>query len=235
MSTLTAKEKKRITSDGLGCFPCLAEFKPLWLLRRNGPFLIGICLDRDSSNDRYCPVFHFHNLLLPKDFLTLTLAQPLRHHKHATLSEKITVDRHGAEFSAAAERFAIQCPLLVKSELSFSDVYGEYIRFLKEGADITQTRHPLAIYLDLLSLCKWFGFDSFSNELLGFVCEEVVKWPKQEFAFDIPAWRDRIWGVIGSSLDRERILGEQLIKHKLGSVPDFGLRPGAEPDKFWRH
>ncbi|GAA4609554.1 hypothetical protein BJY16_007382 [Actinoplanes octamycinicus] len=78
MSKPAAATVKRATADWAKEFPNFDVFRSLVLLRRVGPVLQGITLDRTSSGDRYEPVCHVH--ALTREFppvLTLTLRQQL--------------------------------------------------------------------------------------------------------------------------------------------------------------
>lgn len=61
-ATLTAAAKKKITLDWSRLFPELGTYRPLHLLRRVGPLLQGIALERTSGNDLYRPMAHIHCL-----------------------------------------------------------------------------------------------------------------------------------------------------------------------------
>lgn len=55
---LTQYLQDKITEDWARLLPGLGIYKPMRLLRRVGPMLTGICLDRDSGNEAYRPTFH---------------------------------------------------------------------------------------------------------------------------------------------------------------------------------
>ena len=74
-TTLTGSARNRITTDWQRCFPHLGVRKPMSLLKRNGPLLIGIYLDGTRSNDVYVPLFHVHALMWPSSDMALKLCQ----------------------------------------------------------------------------------------------------------------------------------------------------------------
>lgn len=53
---------RRVTKDWAVAFPGFAVWRPLHLLRRIGPAVQGICLDRSTSGDGYLPTAHVHAL-----------------------------------------------------------------------------------------------------------------------------------------------------------------------------
>jgi hypothetical protein len=50
---LTRAVEKRITEDWAREFTGMGVYKRRWLMRRVGPLLIGVSLDRDSHGDLY--------------------------------------------------------------------------------------------------------------------------------------------------------------------------------------
>ena len=96
MKKLTPAVKRKITLDWHDCFPEMGIYKPLHLLRRVGPLLIGILLERDRTADRYLPTFYVHNLAKHFPVITLTLASPLRTEK-TFAPDKIKVSEHESE------------------------------------------------------------------------------------------------------------------------------------------
>jgi len=50
---LTKSAEKQITEDWQREILSLGVYEPRWLLRRVGPLLVGICLDRDSGGTSY--------------------------------------------------------------------------------------------------------------------------------------------------------------------------------------
>lgn len=106
---LTAKVEKLITNDWHSLLPKLSIYKPRHLLRRAGPLLVGVCLDRDSGGDRYKPCFHCH--FLGKEFpvVSLTLCSQLR--SAAGGPDYVEVKYHREKFEDAARRLHAQSPL----------------------------------------------------------------------------------------------------------------------------
>src|SRR5687767_11517160 len=104
---LSTSIKRQITEDWVKCFPALGIYKPMWLLRRTGPLLQGICLNRDSANDAYRPTFHVHNLAKNLPFVSLTLSAPLRTVKTGT-PETIRAAFHKERFVDASDRLRRQ-------------------------------------------------------------------------------------------------------------------------------
>ena len=116
MKKLTLTAKQQITEDWNRCFPEMGIYKPLHLLRRVGPVLIGILLERDSTKDRYLPTFHVHNLAKPFPVITLTLSEPLRT-EITQAPDQIKVSQHESRFEEASERMDRQALLPLKGDV----------------------------------------------------------------------------------------------------------------------
>lgn len=231
MAKLTNKEQCRITKDWSCEFPTLSIYKPLWLLRRVGPLLIGICLERSSTGDRYNPVYHYHNLLIPRENITLSLAQPLMN-KNSKVPEQVVVSAHDDSYKDASRRLSMQHPLLTSQLVTTSSVFDEYIEYLTQRKDIAITRYPLGIYLDTFTLAKYFGFDDYANDLLDFICHEVAFWPKTEFSFNINEWKNRMVSLSNRE-SQDFIISKQLIEHKLISIINQTIKVGISPPRYW--
>jgi hypothetical protein len=70
----TKKERHLVLEQWAQEFPTLVPWKDQYLIRRTGPLISGICLDRRSDPKVYCPTFFFHNLLTQWPDLTLGYA-----------------------------------------------------------------------------------------------------------------------------------------------------------------
>ena len=81
----------------------MSIFRPMWLLKRNGPILTGIALDGNRDNTTYRVIVHVHNLLVPTGFVSLTLWSPLQN-RRGTYHESLTLRRHSLEFLDACNR-----------------------------------------------------------------------------------------------------------------------------------
>jgi len=78
LSDLTPAVARALTRDWATEFPAFAVWRPLRLLRRLGPWVQGITLERSSAGDDYRPTAHVHALTRDFPVISLTLASPLR-------------------------------------------------------------------------------------------------------------------------------------------------------------
>src|SRR5689334_13255395 len=78
MKKLTAQLVRQITRDWNDLFPQMAVFRPMWLMRRIGPLVQGIVLERSSGGTQYRPILHVHDLSHPFPTVSLSMSQLLR-------------------------------------------------------------------------------------------------------------------------------------------------------------
>lgn len=117
--------KEQITTDWKAPFPDLGIYKPMWLLRRVGPLVSGICLERDSGNDAYRPTCHVHNLAKESATVSLSLADPLRTVKTGA-PETIKAGFHHQWFADAAVRLQRQAQIPLGGPIQLEDLIRTY-------------------------------------------------------------------------------------------------------------
>jgi len=188
---LSVAVKKEITKDWSGCFPELGVYKPLWLLRRFGPLACGICLNRDSGNDAYCPTFHVHNLAKPSSVVTLTLADPLRTVKTG-VPETIRAMFHQQRFADAAKRLNSQATIPLSGSVHLKDCLNAYRDYMHRPLG----RYPLTLFEDIVTLFVWCNQTANAEEALGDYEKAVNEWPKNaQPEIGVDAWvrQCRFW------------------------------------------
>jgi len=150
---LTRPVEKRITDDWLREIPSLGIYRPRHLLRRAGPLLIGICLERDSGGDVYKPMFHVHCLGLNTPTVFLTLFTQLRS-DHSGGPDFIQVRFHEESYKDAAARMVRQAPLPLAGDVRLAlvlEVYREYL------ATPIGLRQRATLRRDMIVLSAWAG------------------------------------------------------------------------------
>lgn len=221
-STLTRKAKEQITSDWQRLFPHLGVWKPMSLLRRNGPLLVGIWLDRTRSNDRYVPLFHVHNLIRPCANIVLGLCQGVAVDGRPGMRQEIRVVDHPASFASAADRLAKQVPLVAQRDVTFSDVLSLYRRFLEARVDPALARFPLALYSDEILLSAWAGDRTRAESCLRLASERMATWPEHEVQLE--SWRSRMLELMPRETQEASVKAE-IARHGLASIPFYELHP----------
>jgi hypothetical protein len=214
---LTTAARRRITADWLKEFPDLGEYKPLWMLRRVGPLLEGIVLDRTSSNDEYRPTFHVHCLL--KDFsdVTLTLAHPLLTERTRS-PESVSVLYHDKRCVDAARTLERQSPLALAGDLRLSDVVEAYRRFAYRPG-IHYDAHLL--YADMAKLCAWFDDRDQASAVIAEGAAIVEGWPlaiRSEIG-GVESWRSQLENAVADRKGQRELMDRQVQELELQKLP----------------
>lgn len=160
---LTPAMNRKITTDWRGEIPSLGVYKPRWLMRRVGPLLVGICLDRDSSGTCYMPEFHVHFLGKPCGHVSLTLWAPLRTER-TDAPQSIDVRWHDEKYREAATRMVRQSLLPLEGDLTLAQVIAAYRRHMDTPL---ARRVPIHLYHDMVLLLAWGGDSVGSAALLS--------------------------------------------------------------------
>lgn len=151
--TLTSPVARRITRDWAREFPGLGIYKPRWLLRRAGPLLVGICLDKGAASDAYLPCFHVHFLGREFPCVSLTLLTALRS-EHSGGPRGIPVRWHDQQYKAAAADLACQVPLPLEGDLPLRQILRAYRDY---AATPLGQVEPVLLYRDAILLTAWAG------------------------------------------------------------------------------
>ncbi len=172
VETLTAAAKRQITADWAARFPSLGIYKPLWLLRRVGPLLEGIVLDRDRSNATYLPTFHVHNLIRSFSDVSLTLMHRLATERNQ-VDDRIPVAAHARRCQEAADRLSRQITLPLAGDLSVDQVLAAYER----QSTLPIARYDVSLYEDPVEICGWAGQVARASALLERGVKVIESWP----------------------------------------------------------
>ena len=99
---MTQVTRTRIAQDWQARFPMLGHWKAGRLLRRVGPLVQGVCLDRSSNPEDYLPIAHIH--FLGMVFPTVALQLPLYHSAPNGSPRRIEYRFHDQEYVDAADQ-----------------------------------------------------------------------------------------------------------------------------------
>lgn len=198
-------------------YPSLGRYRPLHLLRRLGPLLEGVVLDRTSGNNEYFPTFHVHCLAKEFPAVSLTLAHRLSG-GDSGLPVPITVGQHDVRFVDAANRLRQQSPLPLDGDLRLDQVLDAYAAFSKTFPARSQLP---SLFEDMSRMCALFERAEQARSLVEEGYARLGEWPQQ--ALDRiggrEPWRERALHGIS---DRERLLAtvqEQVQALKVEHVP----------------
>jgi hypothetical protein len=180
---LTIKLKKEITDAWATRFPEMSVYKPMWLLKRYGPILIGVCLDRDSGNESYLPISRVHNLCNGLDFISLTLSTELRSPRNNSVW-RIHTKSHEKEWTTAMSELDKQSfvPLRL-NELSLEQVISLYFSYVKSGNPFG--KYSPNLFEDIFTILLYCGKSDEAMEHMN------------QFAKTIDTWEPRIVEKIG--------------------------------------
>lgn len=208
----------RVTSDWAGLFPEFDVWRPMRLLRRIGPAVQGITLDRSTSGDAYFPTVHVHALTREFPLVSLTLGQRLTGASGQPVS--IVLSRHEEAFSDAAVELANQSNLPLHEPPSVEDIVGAYHSFA-----LGQQRKGLAPAVlemeDSVLIAAAAGFPSLVESGIALATELAATWPKARLPLGWEGAQSWLDGLIGKASDVEslsEITESQILKHKLAKV-----------------
>jgi len=187
---LNAQLEEKITEDWARLFPGLGIYQSLWLLRLTGPLLSGICLETDSGNDTYQPLFHVHSLARPFPTVSLTLVEYLKTTRNQA-QDSIGVAFHNNRYSEAAERMTGQALLPLAGPISADQALEAYHRYMTKPL----SRYPLLLYEDMLAILVWCGQLRKASASLEQFTADVKSWPSTinvlKNVGGVEAWQDR--------------------------------------------
>jgi len=218
---LTSENKKIITKDWADNFPEFTIYKPMWLMRRHGPLLSGIVLDRSSGNDEYRPTSHVHCLARPSLSIYLTLYHRLASRRTGS-EDAIRVRFHYDHAKEAADRMREQINFPVSGVLSFSDVRNAYYAYMNtpEGRG-----SQIRMYEDILAYYTWCGWPEQARTILDAYIPIVRSWDPAIMERDggSDGWYDKCLALIADPDAVRLTVEEEVRKHKLKKIPDEGF------------
>jgi len=127
MRRLTKSVETIITEDWRQQLDGLAVYHPRHLLRRVGPMLIGVYLNRDGGGEKYLPCFHVHFLGEKFPCVSLTMCTELRTPKGAP--DYIQVQMHHQRYMDAVSRLVQQALLPLKGPIYLDQIIEAYRKY----------------------------------------------------------------------------------------------------------
>jgi hypothetical protein len=216
-NVIRRNDRKKITKDWIEIFPDFIQYKPMHLLRRNGPFLCGIHLQTYTSNIDYEPIFHIHNLMAEFPVIYLGTSTSLLNAKNA--KDRVNLTKHQNDLKAITERFKQQCKLLQKRSLSLIELISYADQFLQKdvGFDYYTLR-------DIVLAFIWCDqVDQATSRMLSYK-KIISTWPdaaKNRFGGET-GWEKQILESMDKS-KLQKVVSVELQKHGLNDLPDHGF------------
>ncbi|MBX3692646.1 hypothetical protein [Dokdonella sp.] len=213
MMKISAAQAKSITKDWQNEFPSLGVYKPLHLLRRCGPILVGLCLNRASSGDIYKPTFHSHCLLRQFPTISLSLAVQLKAANGTDAA--VSVKFHESKLAESATKMRALALLPFEGDLKLSQFDDACAKWLRQQ----QSPYWPSVLEDRVLLHAWSGVD-FEKTLRE--AEAILKsWPS--FVTDkiggTSGWLARVDGMAGDRNALEDTLASEIEAHGLVNLP----------------
>ncbi|MFI5631464.1 hypothetical protein ACIA8E_19240 [Streptomyces sp. NPDC051664] len=213
-----AATAKQVTADWARVFDGFDIWRPLRLLRRVGPLVQGITLDRSTSGDAYFPTAHIHALTRPFPVVSLALGQRLA--SRSGMPEAIRFTDHAEEHPDAARRLAGQARL----SLDVPPTVGDVVTELRASA---MAQHgmgwPPAVgeVEDSILISSASGDRDLAEQGLQLARDLVKKWPKHRLPLDWvgeKAWISSLSKNADNAEDLRAIVESQVKAHKLAKI-----------------
>ncbi len=222
---LTAAIRNRITENWRAAFPTMVAAFPMWLMKRHGPIVVGLCLDRTRSNDCYIPVFHVHCLVRPSLNVSLTLYQALSDERVPQIEQEIDVVSHASTFAGHVVRMRRQVPILLQPRLAMNEVLALYVEFFLARRDPAVCRFPSTLFADVILTLAALGHRERATDLFMKASRLMETWPRHEVRPS--SWHEDISARLDFDAAASTVASE-LKRHKLEAIPDYGLDPGID-------
>ena len=132
---MTKREKMIVTEDWRKEFPSLSVYKPMHLLNRIGPLLVGIYLKKYSFNESYLPIFHVHNLL--RDFPSISLQL------YNSFNRSIRYPLHKVEYLEYIKKFKEKILIPLEGDVTLKRIFKGFCDYM------INTLHDLTALLNI--------------------------------------------------------------------------------------
>ncbi|HMT09186.1 MAG TPA: hypothetical protein PKA82_14375 [Pyrinomonadaceae bacterium] len=222
LEKLTPKLKRQYTKDWQNAFPVFGVYRPMWLLKRNGPVVVGICLERTSSNDVYRPRIHFHNLLRKSDIITLSMSFRL-FERVGFGGLAITTRNHENIFDTSVEKVKQQSRIPLNKNLTVVELVDAINLFQNtlEGS----FEGPTYYWLDIICLLTWCGHLTEVEQLLNKY--ETLSKSMEPQMFVHFGTRDKfiesLYSIPNIRDTMPQTLEQEISKFRIDKIPDYGL------------
>ncbi|MFD9338152.1 hypothetical protein ACFWBF_27685 [Streptomyces sp. NPDC060028] len=187
-------------------------------MRRIGPVVQGITLDRTTAGDGYFPTAHVHNLARAFPAITLALGQRLI--GSSGMQESVRFSRHSDDFMDAAERLASQSNLSLSIPPTVAEIAKEYTSFAvaQQGKG-----HPPAVdsIEDGILIAAATGDRALVEDGLRIARELAGVWPKSRLPIDwngSDAWISGLEERAANLNQLTAVIEGQVVFHKLTKV-----------------
>lgn len=218
MSKVDSATAKRVTADWARVYDGFDIWRPLRLMRRIGPVLQGVTLDRSTLGDAYFPTAHIHALTREFPVISLTLGQRLV--TASGVQEAIKFSRHSEDYLEASRRLTEQARLSLAAPPSVEEIVGELHAFAV--AQQEQGNPPAVNEIeDSILISSAHGNWELVEQGLRLARVLLEKWPKARLPLNFSGADEWLAGLSDKASDPNglrAIVDGQVVLHKLGNV-----------------
>ncbi|EKY3088661.1 hypothetical protein ACOZZ4_004480 [Cronobacter dublinensis] len=217
MKKLTITEQKKITNDWKSHLNIYSSYKPLHLIKRNGPLLTGVYFKPMYGGEHYVPVFHTHSLMTPFPVISINCPKALQNSKNVT--ESISFSRHEKQLEKLVIDFKTQCPVAFEEELYFNMVMEFYDDYIHNSIEF-----PLQAMTDSVLLSFWCNDGMSCENKITKYSVIIDSWPEnaQKRFGGVEQWEKDVRQLMNMDSLNATITSE-LAKFKLESLQDYKI------------
>lgn len=218
MTRQGAATARRVTKDWAAAFPGFVVWRPLHLLRRIGPVVQGICLDRSTSGDGYLPTVHVHALTRQFPVISLTLGHRLE--RPVGQPETVLFTRHGGEFQNAVGVLRAQSRLSLDVPPSLEMIVKEY--HSSSSARQEKGLPPAVVEMeDSIFIAAAADRRDLVEDGLSLAIDLVGKWPKARLPLtwvSADAWLEGMRNKADAPQALAEMVSSQVAAHNLDKL-----------------
>lgn len=209
---------RRVTSDWAKALPGFSAWRTLHLLRRIGPVVQGVCLDRSTDDDGYIPTSHVHPLTRAFPVISLTLSHRLQ--RPSGQPETVFFTRHEREFQDGVDALKAQSPLSLREPPTLEQIVREY----HSSSVARQERgHGAAVVEmeDSILIAAVEGRSDLVDDGLALSAELAGKWPKARLPLNwvsADVWLEGLRKKADDPRALAEIVNGQVAQHKLDKI-----------------
>jgi hypothetical protein len=202
--------KKKITSDWHSAFPDFGIYKPLYLMRRAGPLLMGIYLQPGSGNEMYRPLFHVHDLARVTENITLSHMRRVGH-------EYVHMEWHESKYPRMVEAIKRLAYLPLSGPVTLAQVLAGLRSYQKSP----YVPYDENVYRDMALICGWAADHALLNDVLVEAEGAMKHWPPEALANvgGVAPWLTVVRAAAENRQALEATVAAQIAVLKVGKLP----------------
>ncbi len=205
----------------------MGVYKPMLLLKRNGPLLIGLSLQKNRGNDQYEPNIHLHNLCFESD--GISLSAPMYLLTDRSVPYCIRGDKDGADILQYASKLKKQFPITCMTNVPFKQVVSYIFGYISTKNEWTRLPDH-GVFLDLASWAKILGKDDLAEDIILYPRNNIPNWTELylENFEDPDDWEKWTRNMISNRDSLLNTVESQINTLKLASIPSYDLTINEE-------